>query len=65
MKVRAEANVIAVEGRKITFAVRAFDDKGLIGDGRHERFVVTNERFLKKSQDKRKTTGKPDDEEEE
>ena len=54
MKVRAEANVIALEGRKITFAVRAFDEKGLIGDGRHERFIVTDDRFMKKCTDKRK-----------
>ncbi|MBQ8025412.1 MAG: thioesterase family protein [Oscillospiraceae bacterium] len=64
MKVRAEANVIALEGRKITFAVRAFDEKGLIGDGRHERFIVTDDRFMKKCTDKRKNGTEPDEEEE-
>ncbi|MBQ8974692.1 MAG: thioesterase family protein [Oscillospiraceae bacterium] len=64
MKVRAEANVIAIEGRKITFAVRAFDEKGLIGEGRHERFIVNDERFMKKCTDKRKMITEDGDEEE-
>lgn len=54
MKIRAEANVLAVEDRKITFAVRAFDEKGLIGEGRHERFIINDEKFMKKCRDKRK-----------
>ena len=54
MKIRAEANVLAVEDRKITFAVRAFDEKGLIGEGRHERFIIYDEKFMKKCRDKRK-----------
>ncbi|MBQ1646896.1 MAG: dihydrolipoamide acyltransferase, partial [Bacteroidales bacterium] len=35
MKVCAEAEVTAVEGRKIVFAVRAFDGKEEIGSGTH------------------------------
>ena len=52
MKVWAETEVTAVEGRKITFSVKAFDEKGLIGEGTHQRFVIDNERFLKKCQSK-------------
>ena len=63
MKVHAEARVIEVKGRNVTFSVMAFDEKGLIGEGRHERFIVTDEKFMKKSLDKRKS--KVDDEEEE
>lgn len=47
--VRAEAEVTAVEGRKITFRVRAFDDKEEIGSGIHERFAVLKEKFLAKA----------------
>ena len=47
--VRAEAEVTAVEGRKITFRVRAFDDKEEIGSGVHERFAVLKEKFLAKA----------------
>ncbi len=49
MTVRAESEVIAVEGRKLTLKVSAYDGKGLIGEGTHERFIVSNERFLKKA----------------
>ncbi len=49
MTVRAESEVTAVEGRKLTLKVSAYDGKGLIGEGTHERFIVSNERFLKKA----------------
>ena len=52
MKVWAEAEVLAVEGKKITFAVTAFDEAGSIGKGTHERFIIKPERFLAKTQAK-------------
>ena len=51
--VRAEAEVIAVDGRKVTFSVRAFDDREEIGSGQHERFAVQSEKFLGKAMAKR------------
>ena len=53
MKVWAEAEVTAVEGKKITLSVRAFDEAGPIGGGTHERFVITVDRFLAKAQSKK------------
>ena len=52
MAVRAEAEVTAVEGNVITFAVSAFDEAGKIGEGTHKRCVVTVQRFLDKTYDK-------------
>ena len=49
LTVRAEAEVTAVEGRKIVFTVRAYDDKDEIGVGTHERFAVAKEKFLAKA----------------
>ena len=49
LTVRAEAEVTAVEGRKLVFTVRAFDDKEEIGVGTHERFAVAKEKFLAKA----------------
>ena len=49
MGFRAEAEVTAVEGRKILFAVRAYDDAGEIGHGTHVRFAVESEPFLAKA----------------
>ena len=48
MKARAVATVTAVEGRKITFSVEAYDETEKIGFGTHERFIVDNERFQAK-----------------
>ena len=53
-KVWAQAEVTAVEGRKITFAVTAFDEAGEIGRGIHERFVIQTEKFLTRTQSKLK-----------
>ncbi len=53
MKVWAEAEVTAVEGKRITLAVQAFDEAGPIGGGVHERFVITVDRFLAKAQAKK------------
>ena len=48
MKVWAEAEVIAVEGKKISFTVNAFDEAGPIGKGTHERFIIKPEKFRAK-----------------
>ena len=48
LTVWAESEVTLVNGKRIEFKVTAYDEKGLIGEGTHERFVVTNERFLAK-----------------
>ena len=46
MKVWAESELIAVEGRKLIFKVEAFDECGSIGKGTHERFVINKEKFM-------------------
>ncbi len=48
-KITAKAIVTAVEGRKISFVVEAFDNSGLIGKGTHERFVVYKDKFIEKA----------------
>ena len=52
LEVRAEAEVTAVEGKVITFAVRAFDEAGEIGKGTHSRVVVNSQKFLDKAYSK-------------
>ena len=49
LDVRAEAEVTAVEGKVITFAVRAFDEIGEIGNGIHKRVIVNTQKFLDKA----------------
>lgn len=48
MKVWAESEVTEVDGKRIVLKVTAYDEKGLIGQGTHERFIITEERFLSK-----------------
>lgn len=49
MKVTCETELIKVDGRALTFSVKAFDEKGLIGEGEHERFIVFNDKFQAKA----------------
>ena len=46
--IHATAVLEEVEGRKLTFSVKAEDSKGVIGEGTHIRYVVDKERFLSK-----------------
>jgi len=41
-----EATLLTVEGKKLTFKVEAFDEKGLIGTGSHRRFIIDTEAFM-------------------
>jgi fluoroacetyl-CoA thioesterase len=45
LEVTASVELIAVEGRKLTFTVSAHDGVDLISQGRHERFVIDREKF--------------------
>lgn len=48
-EITAVAEVTAVDGRKIDFAVSAYDNAGLIGKGTHSRFTVYSDRFTQKA----------------
>ena len=52
LEVRAEATVTAVEGKVITFQVKAFDEAGEIGSGIHKRVIVNSQKFLEKAYNK-------------
>ena len=52
MEVRAESVVTAVDGRKVSFEIIAYDEAGEIGRATHERFLIKAERFLEKTYDK-------------
>ncbi len=45
-KVRAEAELIEIDGRRLVFDVAAYDERQKIGEGKHERAIVHLERFL-------------------
>ena len=52
LDVRASAEVTAVDGRNITFAITAFDEAGEIGRATHTRVLVNSEKFLEKTYQK-------------
>ena len=52
LEVRAEAEVTAVDGKIITFELRAFDEAGEIGKGTHKRAIVPVQKFLDKAYSK-------------
>jgi predicted thioesterase len=49
MKVTCETELVKVDGRALTFSVKAYDEAGLIGEGEHERFIIYEEKFQAKA----------------
>lgn len=58
MRVSAEAELIQIEGRLLTFRVHAADAVERIGEGTHQRMIVTLERFDQRVQKKVAQIGK-------
>jgi predicted thioesterase len=52
MRVVARAELVKVDGRKLTFRVSAEDEKELIGEGTHERIIVDVARFDRRTREK-------------
>ena len=52
MRVWTESEVMEIDRRRITFAVKAHDERGLIGEGTHERFIIDIEKFQSKADNK-------------
>lgn len=46
--VTVDVRLVAVDGRRLAFEVKAHDGVDPIGEGRHERFVIDAARFVKK-----------------
>lgn len=50
--IRCESELIEIDRKRLVFSVRVYDDFELVGEGRHERFIISNERFMAKIDDK-------------
>lgn len=46
--IKASAELLQIEGRKLHFSVKAWDMSGIIGEGVHTRCVVDRVRFMSK-----------------
>jgi fluoroacetyl-CoA thioesterase len=52
MHVRARVELVAVEGRFLTFQAEVFDDKEKVGEGTHKRAIIRSDRFMARMQEK-------------
>ena len=50
LQVRCESTLTAIDRRRLVFELSAFDEAGLIGTARHERFIVDADAFLAKAE---------------
>ncbi len=48
MRVRCECELVEVDRRRLVFRVAAYDERGLIGEGTHERFIIDKAKFQAK-----------------
>ncbi|ADW18537.1 Thioesterase superfamily [Desulfobulbus propionicus DSM 2032] len=48
MKVTCESTLVEVDRRRLVFELLAYDEKGEIGRGRHERFIIDPKKFMEK-----------------
>ena len=47
-EVTVTAELIEMDGRRLEYAVKVEDADGLLGEGRHQRFIIDPERFMAK-----------------
>ena len=50
--ITCESELVEVDGRKLTFRVKAWDDAGPIGEGMHERFIINIGKFMARTEAK-------------
>lgn len=48
MKVWCECELVGIDRRRLVFKVTACDERGPIGEGTHERFIINKEKFQAK-----------------
>ena len=51
-RVRVRAEIVGVDGVKVSFTVQAWDDREQIGDGTHLRVIIEEGRFLRRVEKK-------------
>jgi len=48
MKVFCESMLTGIDGKKISFEIKAWDEKGEIGTATHIRYIVDSKKFIEK-----------------
>lgn len=52
MEITCETELVEIDRKRLVFDVKAYDRAGLIGEGTHERFIIDNEKFMSKTEQK-------------
>lgn len=52
MTITCESELVEIDGRRLVFEVTARDESGMIGKGRHERFIIDESKFQAKANSK-------------
>jgi len=55
MEIRVTTKITAVDGRKLTFSLEAFDEAEKIGEAAHERFIIQADKFNARVAEKAKS----------
>ena len=55
MRVWCESKLVEIDRRRLVFEVVAHDETGIIGQGRHERFIINTSSFMEKVQAQKKS----------
>jgi fluoroacetyl-CoA thioesterase len=50
--VRTEVEVVMLDGPRVSFAVRVFDEQEGVAEGTHERYIIDKAKFLAKLEEK-------------
>ncbi len=50
--IRVRAEVLSLDGNRVNFLIEAWDNLEKIGEGKHERVVIEEERFLRRVEKK-------------
>ena len=56
-KVTCESELIEIDRRRLVFSVRVFDERELLGEGTHERFIIDNAKFISRLEEKKRNMG--------
>ena len=50
--IRTEVEIVMVDGPRVSFAVRVFDEQEAVAEGTHDRYVIEKSKFLAKLEEK-------------
>ena len=53
LMVTCESELIEIDRKRLVFSLKVSDGVDIIGDGTHERFIISNEKFMSRAESKK------------